>query len=163
MYIAICDDERSDQKIIVKLIEKYRTDRTTPVFYQLFTSGLDLLVAMEKEVFDILLLDIVMPKLNEIELAREIRKNDKQIRIVFLTVSTEFAIEGYEVNAHHYLLKPLSNIKLFAELDDFALGRQEPYILLKTKMGILKIPMSNIVYVEVFAKKVSFGFVDKSI
>lgn len=55
---------------------------------------------------DIILLDIVMPLLNGMDTARELRAQDTAVKIIFLTSSPEFALESYEVRAQDYLLKP---------------------------------------------------------
>ena len=68
--------------------------------------------------FDIILLDVVMPLLNGIEAANELREKDKNVKIVFLTSSPEFAVASYTVKASNYLLKPVEPAKLFACLDE---------------------------------------------
>ena len=60
-----------------------------------------------EEHYDIYLLDVVMPGLNGIELAKEIRSSDKAADIIFLTSSPEFAVESYTVKASNYLVKPV--------------------------------------------------------
>ena len=73
---------------------------------------------MQKENYDVLLLDIIMPGLNGIGAAREIRENDRSIPIIFLTSSPEFAVESYRVRAFDYLLKPVNGEELFRSLDN---------------------------------------------
>lgn len=58
--------------------------------------------------FDILLLDILMPSYNGIEVAQEVRKSDENLAILFITSTPQYAIKGYTVNALSYILKPLS-------------------------------------------------------
>lgn len=55
---------------------------------------------------DVFILDIIMNKPNGIEIAEEIRKHDKQVRIIFLTLALDFAPKGYEISASRYWLKP---------------------------------------------------------
>ena len=62
-----------------------------------------------------------MPTLNGIEVARKIRQNDKTVKIVFLTSSSEFAVDSYTVKANDYLLKPIEPTKLFDCLDELIL------------------------------------------
>ena len=61
------------------------------------------------EPFHIILLDILMPLLNGMDTARELRQYDKTVKIIFLTSSPEFALESYDVKAYSYLLKPMRN------------------------------------------------------
>ena len=57
--------------------------------------------------FDLVFLDIEMPKINGMDTASEIRKKDQYVTIIFVTNVAQYAIKGYEVNAHYFLLKPL--------------------------------------------------------
>lgn len=71
---------------------------------------------------DILLLDIQMAQMNGMELARKIRERNRRIQIAFLTGLPDFICEGYEVDALHYLIKPIQEKKLFQVLDRAALN-----------------------------------------
>lgn len=67
--------------------------------------------------FDIVFLDIIMSDMDGMTCARLIRQQDKLVRIVFLTSSTDYVYEGYEVNATAYLVKPINADKLTVVLD----------------------------------------------
>lgn len=104
---------------------------------------------------DILLLDILMPETNGMELARELRAEGSDIRIVFLTSSPDFAIESYEVKADNYLLKPVEPAKLARVLDEWrARKAPDPTITVKTSEGFLNVAPSEIYYIEARSKKV---------
>lgn len=68
--------------------------------------------------FDILFLDIMFPHMNGAELAKKIRETDKESMIVFVTNSRQYAIGGYMLNIHRYLLKPASDQAISECLDD---------------------------------------------
>ena len=70
------------------------------------------------EPFHIILLDILMPLLNGMDTARELRQYDKTVKIIFLTSSPEFALESYDVKAYSYLLKPVTYEKLEETLNE---------------------------------------------
>ena len=80
-------------------------------------SGDKLLEYCTKNSPDVILLDIMMPLLNGMDAARELREHNLISKIVFLTTSPEFAIESYDVDASGYLLKPVDREKLYKLLD----------------------------------------------
>ncbi len=112
--------------------------------------------------YELLLLDMLMPGVNGIQAAREIREFNSQIKIVFLTSSPEYAVESYSVQAHHYLLKPVSEEKLFPILDrlldDFK--KPEDALRIKTQSNMFNLPYRKIEYIEVIAKKLYFYLTD---
>ena len=73
--------------------------------------------------YDAVFLDIAMRRMNGVELAHAIRKKDKKLPIAFLTADSAFAIEGYEVRAVRYLLKPITADKLDSLLDELLAER----------------------------------------
>lgn len=104
--IAICDDEelfcnetkRYLQQIGRKIGEEFIVD--------LFGNAEKLLSEMPSDL-DILLLDIKMSEMTGIEAAREIRKTNDTLCIIFITSMTEYAMEGYEVHAFGFIKKPV--------------------------------------------------------
>ncbi len=87
-----------------------------------FPSGEALLRSWQPGAFDLIVLDIFMGALSGMDVAKEIRKTDANVRIVFSTTSNEFASESYEVGACYYLHKPFGKERVKAMLDriDFA-------------------------------------------
>ncbi len=82
-----------------------------------FESGEQFLASFSQGVYDLVILDIFMNKITGMDVAREIRKTDKNIRIVFATSSNEYASESYEVDAKYYLHKPIDRSRVKAMLD----------------------------------------------
>ena len=107
MYIAVCDDQTEELKDLTELLGAWETDRGTPVRVKSFRSAAALLDAARHERFTLYLLDIMMPGLNGMDAAREIRGFDKAADIIFLTSSPGFAYDSYSVKALEYLLKPI--------------------------------------------------------
>ena len=87
MYIAVCDDQTEELKDLTELLGAWETDRGTPVRVKSFRSAAELLDAARHERFTLYLLDIMMPGLNGMDAAREIRGFDKAADIIFLTSS----------------------------------------------------------------------------
>ena len=112
------------------------------------------LFSYEEQPFgDILLLDIQMAQMNGMELARKIRERNRRIQIAFLTGLPDFISEGYEVDALHYLIKPIQEKKLFQVLDRAALNLQQApkVVLLPINGRPVRIPTTDILYAEAFS------------
>lgn len=112
--------------------------------------------------YDILLLDILMPGINGMQAAHEIRAFDAGVKIVFLTSSPEFAVESYAVKAYDYILKPVSRDKLFSILDAVVAEEQKPLegLTVKTRSGMARILFSRLAFVEIMNKKLYFHLTD---
>ena len=116
--IAFCDDDMNE------LLDRYRVERNEDITYAAFQSPFELLTEIEKGIRpDILFLDVVMPGQNGMDVAKEIRQYDTNMKIIFLTSSPEFAVESYSVGAYFYQLKPIWEESFF-RLMDAVLGRK---------------------------------------
>jgi len=165
LNIAICDDDVDELALISKVLNKYKELRKASLKYTLCSNPIELLETMRERRYDVLLLDIIMPGINGIKTACEIREYDQNVKIIFLTSSPEFAVDSYSVNAYYYLLKPVSETKLFPILDRlFTEVRQnEPSLLVKSSSGITRIIYHNLEYLEVMNKKLYFHLSDGNI
>ena len=107
---------------------------------------------------DIVILDIVMPLLNGMDTARELRAQDTAVKLIFLTSSPEFALESYEVKAQDYLLKPVSYDHLREALDACCqmLCAEPKNMVLKTSFGFQKLYFGDVEYAEAQNKRVVF-------
>ncbi len=132
------------------------------VAVELFSEADLLIDAHVEKPFDIIFLDVVMPLVNGMEAAAEIRKTDKTVKIVFLTSSSEFAVESYSVHANGYLLKPVKEEKLFACLDELYADMPDSteYILIKDTVSVHRVERWNVEYVEAQGKHVKFALTD---
>ena len=103
LNILICDDLRSDAEKLEAFIRSSGFD-AHPV---IFASGNRLLEHVRSGAkVDACFLEIVMPEINGIVLAEKLREDGFAGEIIFLTISNDYAVESYAVNAFHYLLKP---------------------------------------------------------
>ena len=154
MYIAVCDDQTEELKDLTELLGAWETDRGTPVRVKSFRSAAALLDAARHERFTLYLLDIMMPGLNGMDAAREIRGFDKAADIIFLTSSPGFAYDSYSVQALEYLLKPIRTKTLYPILDRLELRERRPQEALTLRTGgiIVRVPFSQLTYVEVNGK-----------
>ena len=99
MFIAICDDDILYMNKVKEMIEQWGKDNNEDVSVYLFNHGDALINSYQKSKIDVIFLDIMMPLLNGMDAAREIRKTDQVVKIIFLTSSPEFALESYDVKA----------------------------------------------------------------
>ena len=108
LQLAFCDDDLSELQTIQTLLDRYRVARNQEIRYTAFQNAWDLLAEVERGTrYDVLLLDVLMPGQNGIEVAGELRQYDNNVKIIFLTSSPEFAVQSYAVGAYFYQLKPI--------------------------------------------------------
>jgi len=118
MRIAVCDDEKVQIDLIVAYLNSWAEKNETRVEIITFFSAEEFLFnGLSSERFDVLFLDIRMKKISGIELAKLLRKTDDKIIIVFITGLIDYVLQGYEVNALQYLLKPVKKIDILNCLD----------------------------------------------
>lgn len=165
LKIAICDDDMQELSRISNLINRYQAEKKIALKYEAFLNATELLETMHSDSYDILLLDVLMPGLNGMQAAQEIRGFDNEIKIIFLTSSPEFAVESYAVDAYYYLIKPGTAEKLFPILDKLFLDAQraEAALHIKSASGIMRIPYNKLEFLEVISKKLYFHLTDGSV
>ena len=154
MHIAVCDDEPATLAYLSALVRRWGEGRADPVRVERFPSAQALWFEWEaKPCFDLFLLDIQMQGLDGVTLARNIRAADEKCAIIFITGTAEFAADGYDVSALHYLLKPIDEAKLFACLDKAAarLSRAPKQLLLPVAGVQTRFCADDIFYAEAFA------------
>lgn len=158
--IAFCDDDLSVLKELCDLLERYCVDRNRAMEHKAYGSPLDLLSEMERGTrYDILFLDILMPGENGIDTAAEIRSFDNNVKIIFLTSSSEFAVQSYAVGAYFYQLKPIWKESFFCLLDSVLSTceqEQSASLILRCKNGITRIELNQLEYCEVIHRTLFF-------
>ncbi len=153
LNIAIVDDERAERDRLSSLVRAWSEQSGSAVILSQFSSAEAFLFEHEQDnIFDILLLDIEMGLTSGIDLAKRIRRNDRRAEIVFITSHFEWMGEGYEVDARHFLIKPVNADKLSEVLTRAAahLTAEPPAVLIKTDGETVKLETDRILYVESF-------------
>lgn len=165
MYLAVCDDKKEELDIVLSLLDQWQTEHDTALRRKTFQSAVELVETARQEKFTLYLLDVMMPGMDGLECAREIRRFDDTAEIVFLSTSPGFAYESYGVRALNYLLKPVEREKLFSLLSQLTLREQrlQDALTLKTGTTIIRVPYAHIGYVEVIGKHVYFHLVDGTV
>lgn len=156
--IAVCDDDKEALEKSSVLIKDWAENRGVEVELHQFENGDDLISKNAAYRMDIILLDIIMPMVNGIDIARELRQQDTAVQMVFLTSSTEFALEAYGVKARGYLLKPVDAEKLNDLLDDLSKSFfEEPkHLIIKTGVGYQNLYYRDIECMEAKNKTIIF-------
>ena len=164
LKIALCDDDAAAREHIGRLLEEYLREKGLSYRLYPFSGAMALLDAMERERFSALVLDILMPGLTGIQAARELRRLDRNMPILFLTSSPEFGVESYQVEAFSYLLKPVHRQDLTPVLDRLLvqLRHEAETLLLPTPSGLLRLPCGSIEVLEINSRKLLFYLEDGS-
>ena len=141
-------------------MDRYQYIRNVKMKYEGFESTLELLEAIGKGAcFDVIFLEIRMSGISGIEAAREIRRRDRETKIIFMSRSTEFAVESYTVDAFSYQLKPVGEETCFLMLDNIMNAvrqNREKCILVKCRTEIVRIPIEKLEYCEVIGRSILF-------
>lgn len=158
MNIAICDDEKGACLVIEELVRKADSDAEISVF----TNPDELLNA--EDLFDLVFLDIQMEEMTGIDAAKRLRTRETQPEIVFISAVQEYVFDAFDVEAFHYLIKPVDPAK-FAKVYDRVkmriadkkknfLETEEAAILsVKSKTRQYSLKMTDVLYVENQLKK----------
>lgn len=151
--VAIVDDERTEVEKLSVIVNDWSTRCGSLCEIHSFASAEAFLFAYQDDkAYDILLLDVEMKNISGIELAKRIRGGNDHVEIVFITSHFEFVGEGYEVDALHYLIKPVAEDKLMDVLSRAAakLSVEPPYVLITCDGETVKLYESEILYIESF-------------
>lgn len=155
MKIAICEDNRTEADWLKRVIEDWAAEGSYDIQISWYSETKQFLFVYEEICFDMLFLDIQMPGEDGISLARKLRDKKDAIPIVFVTGMDEYISEGYEVEAVHYLVKPVKAEKVKECLGRVAgkMAVQEPFVVLNTEEGMVRVREKDIVKIEVFARQ----------
>lgn len=153
LYIAICDDEPEQLKKLSQIVSNWALKNHHQAFLSQFLSAESFLFEYNVDkIFHILLLDVEMKEISGLDLAKLIRQKNDRAEIIFITSHFEFCGEGYEVDALHYLVKPVLPERLNAVLDRAAekLAVESPSVIITCDGETCKILEQDILYVEAF-------------
>ena len=156
--VGIVEDEIKEERCTEEMLKRFFEEESIPFEVLSFPNGDDLFKHGLSGI-DLLLLDIILPSENGVEIARKVRESSWNGPLIFITKTIQFALDGYKVDALDYLLKPLS-------YDDFRLKLLKAYklinassgneIVLRTSEGTLRLQESSISYIEVCKHYLTF-------
>lgn len=150
-HIAIVEDEAEFAVQLQEFLKQYQKENDIAFKVTVFGDGAEILEDYQP-LYDIILLDIEMPKVNGMEAAEQIRKTDSDVVLMFITNMASYAIRGYEVGALDFVMKPITyytfSMKLTRALKR-AKQKEQQQILLGLSDGVKKVGIQQIFYVEV--------------
>lgn len=152
MNIAICDDQKSELESIKQIVSEY-ANAHPELFAEIncFLSPFDMLDYINKNgVPDISLLDICMPGVLGTEIAKELQnKSEDTANIIFLTTSSDFAVEAFALHVNDYLTKPYTKERLADTLDRVIAKRQRRlFVPVTCGREIHRIDLYQVMYME---------------
>lgn len=157
LNIAIVDDDFNDlstaELFLQNFIQKNYPNKKNSINIQTFSRAVDLLLDFKVKKFDLILLDIKMQEVSGIQAAKIIRNQDDDVKIIFLTNSNDFLLEGYRVFASGYILKPLNeNIDDFNKTFSYIFSKifvDNKEIILRVDRVEISVPYKNIFYADI--------------
>ena len=157
MRFAIVDDLDTERTLLKERLARQLRQRGTEAELLEFDSGEAFLAAEKERRFTAAFLDIYMEGLSGMDAARELRKTDTDCLLVFTTTSTDHALEGFQVRAFHYLVKPFSETELSGLLDEMLskLPRPEPILTVKVDGSDIRLRYRDIISAEHFAHMIN--------
>ena len=157
MRIAIVDDLAAERTLLKGRLEWQLQRRNVQADILEYESGETFLEAARKAPFTAAFLDIYMDGMTGMEAAKKLRETNTDCLLVFTTTSTDHALEGFQVRALHYLVKPFSEAELSALLDEMfsKLPRPEPILTVKVDGSDIRLCYRDIVSAEHFAHMIS--------
>ncbi|MDO5300585.1 MAG: LytTR family DNA-binding domain-containing protein [Clostridia bacterium] len=154
--VAIAEDMQFERDALLKCIRRYEQERGEVFSCTVFENGEELLRGYEKG-FDILLLDVAMPKVDGLTAARRIRRQDDRAIIIFITSMVQYAVQGYSVDALDFIVKPVGYTGLKLRLDRALakIAQSKPKRLeVRSANGLCSVAVNDIRYVETYNHKI---------
>ncbi len=149
MKIGIIDDSKPDLERLNLIVSEYLKVRNLDCDVYLYSNAEQLLSDIKNISYDLLFFDIQLGGLSGLDAARKIRQANIETPLVFVTVSQEYAIDGYEVQAADFILKPFERDKIFKSMDRiFKEKFVTKCITIKTERTTARIPIEDIFFAE---------------
>ena len=149
--IAIVEDNPAEAETLRSYFSRMSSELGEPFQVNLFQNGREFLSAYQP-IYDLVLMDIHLPDLNGMHVAKCLRKIDRNVVLIFVTSMARYAAEGYEVDALDFIVKPVSyptfTLKIKRSLSKCA-SSQDRELLISITDGVYRTSASRIKYVEV--------------
>ena len=152
MYrIAIVEDNPESVEKLKQYLTRYSEEYKMPLKHNVFTNGMDFISDYRAD-YDVVLMDIEMPNMDGMTAARRLRQIDESVCLIFVTNLAKYAIEGYEVRALDFLVKPVEyqNFKMkLQKALELRSHSQKRELVLNLKSGVQRLRLDEIYYIEV--------------
>ena len=165
---ALVEDDPKALERLSDYLEQYNSSEQAvdTVTAECFSDGVQFLDAYRFQ-FDIVFMDIEMPYADGLRVAEELRKRDKAVILIFVTMMAQYAIRGYEVSAYGFLVKPVQYAD-FSTLLSRAIKRrradtERTYLTVIQGYSARRIATDELLYVSVTSHKLSFHMLDETV
>lgn len=153
MYsVAIVDDEKVFSDQLAGMLRRWQETHGEELNVTCFQDGIDIAEDFKSK-WDIIFLDIQMKLLDGLETARRIRACDSDVILIFVTTMGQYAINGYEVDAFDYILKPLEysrfELRMNKAVKEAEKKKAYSFVYLKKYSDMIKVSTDDILYIEV--------------
>ncbi len=151
MRIAIVEDDAACKDLLMKFIHRFEEENSVSFACTVFTDGMELITGYQP-VWDLILMDIEMPLLDGMSTARRVREADQDVLIIFITQMAQYAMEGYEVSALDYVLKPVNYYAFSMKMKrvlNILQKRSDSFLVIQNQEGAKRLSLNEIFYIEV--------------
>ena len=149
--VAIVEDSKENAQQLKAMVERYGKENGIAFHFSTFSNGVDFISDYLPQ-YDLIFMDIDMPLLNGLETTKILRKLYGGVPLVFVTNLEKYAINGYDVGAIGFIVKPLNYATLSVKMHrfmDMIKEEPEPYLVVSSKAGVLKVNLSDVYYITV--------------
>lgn len=153
LNIAIVEDQKEQAEDLKSQLGRYEKENPTEVHFTFeeFANPISFLETY-KGTYDIVFMDIAMPYMNGLDAAKRLRAIDPNVILIFVTNLTQYALNGYEVDAFDYVIKNINYydlaLKISKAIKKISHGKKGKEIMILTDNGYIKVPELEIRYVE---------------
>lgn len=158
LKVAIVEDMKEDADLLEKNLRKYEAETGTAIEFNVF-DNVQVFLLNYQPVYDVVFMDIMMPYLDGMKAAAELRKQDECVPLIFVTDMAKYAINGYEVGALDFFVKPVTYPALKLRLDRISMMRERSTPPVKIHIpykGTKILPSGDVYYIEVMNKEMTY-------
>ena len=152
MRVAIVDDETSFAQTLARFCSSYQKECGEEITVTIYENPIDFLEKYKADA-DVIFMDILMPQMNGMDCARRLRQQDENVILCFVTSMAKYAVQGYEVGAIDFIIKPINYDEFFMKMSRIVriFRRQgSATILVSSRNEVRRIDLRDLVYVEVY-------------
>lgn len=158
LRVAIVEDSQSDRLNLEKYLARYEEETGVLIKVETF-EGAEIFLGNYKPVYDVVFFDIILPYMNGMDAAEQLRKLDNEVTIIFVTDMAQYAVRGYRVNALDYFLKPVTYYDLKLRMDRICAmceSRMTPVVINIPCEGVKVLSSADVYYIEVMDKQLTY-------
>jgi DNA-binding LytR/AlgR family response regulator len=158
LRVAIVEDNDRDANYLLSHLKRYSRENNIEIESRRYENGILFLEGYQGE-YDLIFMDIDMPAMSGMEAAKVLRERDAHVLLIFVTALARFALNGYEVDAYDFIVKPLQ-YNFFSSKMDRAMKKlaseKRVKLLIKTNEKTVSVFADDILYVDIFKHVLNF-------